>query len=94
LNDFSRSGKVGSMDQADTENDAAWFSRRFGALVRARRQQMGLSLEDLATVAGVGIRFVHELEKGKPTCQIGRALVVAGLVGLDPVTLLEQQSAS
>ncbi|GEM71969.1 helix-turn-helix domain-containing protein [Sphingomonas melonis] len=82
------------MDQADTENDAAWFSRRFGALVRARRQQMGLSLEDLATVAGVGIRFIHELEKGKPTCQIGRALVVAGLVGLDPVTLLEQQSAS
>lgn len=82
------------MDQADTENDAAWFSRRFGALVRARRQQMGLSLEDLATVAGVGIRVGHELEKGKPTCQIGRALVVAGLVGLDPVTLLEQQSAS
>lgn len=82
------------MDHADTENDAVWFSRRFGALVRARRQQMGLSLEDLATVAGVGIRFVHELEKGKPTCQIGRAFVVAGLVGLDPVTLLEGQSAS
>ena len=82
------------MDQADTENDAAWFSRRFGALVRARRQQMGLSLEDLASVAGVGIRFIHELVKGKPTCQNGRALVVAGLVGLDPVTLLEQQSAS
>lgn len=81
------------MDHADMENDAVWFSRRFGVLVRARRQQMGLSLEDLATVAGVGIRFVHELEKGKPTCQIGRAFVVAGLVGLDPVTLLEGQRA-
>ena len=79
------------MEQVETESDAAWFARRFGALVRARRQAMGLSLEDLATVAGVGIRFVHELEKGKPTCQIGRALVVAGLVGLDPVSLLEAQ---
>ena len=77
------------MESAETEDDAAMFSRRFGALIRKKRQAMGLTLEDLATVAGVGIRFVHELEKGKPSCQIGRALVVAGLVGLDPVTLLE-----
>ena len=77
------------MDTAETEGDAAMFTRRFGALIRKKRQAMGLTLEDLATVAGVGIRFVHELEKGKPSCQIGRALVVAGLVGLDPVSLLE-----
>ncbi|HEX8555737.1 MAG TPA: helix-turn-helix domain-containing protein [Sphingomonas sp.] len=80
-----------TLDRAETENDAIWFSRRFGVLVRQRRKAMGLTLGDLATVAGVGIRFVHELERGKPTCQIGRALVVAGLVGLDPVALLERQ---
>lgn len=80
------------MVQAELEDDAAAFAQRFGDLVRRRRQEMGLTLEDLATVAGVGIRFVHELEKGKPTCQIGRAFVVAGLVGLDPVTLLEQHA--
>ena len=82
------------MEREEMEDDAAFFSRRFGALVRARRREMGLSLEDLATVSGVGIRFVHELERGKPTCQIGRAFVVAGLVGLDPVALLEQQQTS
>lgn len=79
------------MRRDEMEDDAAFFSRRFGDLIRKRRQEMGLSLEDLATVSGVGIRFVHELERGKPTCQIGRAFVVAGLVGLDPVTLLESQ---
>lgn len=79
------------MERAETEGDAAMFSRRFGNLIRQRRQAIGLSLEDLATASGVGIRFVHELEKGKPSCQIGRALVVAGLVGLDPVSLLEAQ---
>ena len=77
------------MESADTEGDAAFLTRRFGRLIRQRRQEMGITLEDLATVSGVGVRFVHELERGKPTCQIGRAFVVAGLVGLDPVTLLE-----
>ena len=77
------------MDPIESTSDAAMLTRRFGALIRQRRRAMGISLEDLATVSGVGIRFVHELEKGKPTCQIGRALVVAGLVGLDPVSLLE-----
>jgi transcriptional regulator with XRE-family HTH domain len=74
-------------------SDAADFSRRFGALVRRRRQALGLSLEDLATAAGVGIRFIHELEHGKPTCQIGRSFVVAGLVGLMPVDLLEREAS-
>ncbi len=77
------------MESADTEGDAAFLTRRFGSLIRQRRQEMGITLEDLATVSGVGVRFVHELERGKPTCQIGRAFVVAGLVGLDPITLLE-----
>jgi transcriptional regulator with XRE-family HTH domain len=71
--------------------EAVDLARRFGALVRSRRQSLGLSLEDLASVAGVGIRFIHELEHGKPTCQIGRSFVVAAALGLRPVELLEQQ---
>jgi ribosome-binding protein aMBF1 (putative translation factor) len=82
------------MEQTELSNDAADLSRRFGALVRRRRQALGLSLEDLATVAGVGIRFIHELEHGKPTCQIGRSFVVAGLVGLTPVDLLELETGN
>lgn len=79
------------MEYSEMSGDAADMSRRFGALVRRRRQALGLSLEDLATVAGVGVRFILELEHGKPTCQIGRSFVVAGLVGLMPVDLLELQ---
>lgn len=80
------------MPTRSCRSQTAIMTRRFGEMVRRRRQDMGLSLEDLATVAGVGIRFVHELEKGKPTCQIGRSFVVAGLLGLDPVTLLERHA--
>jgi len=79
------------MDQ-DITNDAADFTRRFGSMIRQRREAMGLRLEDLASAAGVGIRFLHELEHGKPSCQIGRAFVVAGLVGLFPVEALEDEA--
>jgi len=32
--------------------------------------------------AGVGLRFVHDLERGKETVELGRALRVAAAVGL------------
>jgi y4mF family transcriptional regulator len=55
---------------------------RFGALVRERRQAMGLRQDDLALATGVGRRFVIDLEAGKATCQLGKALVVAAAVGV------------
>ena len=38
--------------------------------------------DDVALATGVGHRFIVELEAGKPSCQLGRALVVAAAVGL------------
>jgi HTH-type transcriptional regulator / antitoxin HipB len=54
----------------------------FGRLVRRQRRRHGLRQADLAALAGVGARFVSELENGKPTLEIGRALRVAAIVGL------------
>jgi transcriptional regulator with XRE-family HTH domain len=42
-------------------------SADLGAAVRAARRELGLSQEVLAAAAGVGPRFVVELEAGKPT---------------------------
>ena len=67
-------------------------ARRLGALIRARREAMNLRLDDLASAAGVGRRFLHELETGKPSCQLGRALAVAAAVGLRPLDLMERES--
>lgn len=74
------------MANSDTLLDlqAATFSRRAGELIRQRRLALGLRLDDVAAATGVGRRFIHDLETGKPTCQIGRALVVAAAVGLRP----------
>ena len=54
-----------------------------GQLVRQRRKEAGLTLKDAAGMAGVGIRFLSELERGKPTLQIGLAIRVLQLFGLE-----------
>lgn len=47
---------------------------------------MGLTQPDLAMTAGVGLRFVVEVEKGKPTAQVGKVLRVLRTLGIS-VTL-------
>jgi HTH-type transcriptional regulator/antitoxin HipB len=53
-----------------------------GAAIRRARQDRGLRLEDLALAAGVGIRFISELERGKPTARMGQALRVTAALGV------------
>jgi HTH-type transcriptional regulator/antitoxin HipB len=55
---------------------------RFGGLIRLRRQALGLTQRDLALAVNVGERFIVDLESGKPTCQLGKALAVARGVGI------------
>jgi hypothetical protein len=42
-------------------------------------------LEDVAFGAGVGVRFVSELERGKSTARIGETLRVAASLGVDVI---------
>ena len=54
----------------------------FGRLIRKRRRALGLQQRELALSANVGERFIVEVEAGKPTCQLGKALAVARAVGI------------
>lgn len=53
-----------------------------GAMVRTARKAAGLRQDELAGVAGVGTRFVVELERGKSTLQFGKVLAVLAALGL------------
>lgn len=44
--------------------------RRIGEFVRRRRQASGMTQRELGELAGVGTRFVSELERGKPTLRL------------------------
>ena len=59
----------------------------FGSLVRSRRKAMRMRQDQLALATGVGRRFVIDLEAGKPSCQLGRSLLVAKALGLDLANL-------
>lgn len=55
----------------------------FGRLVRDSRQALGMTQRELALAVNTGERFIVELEGGKPTCQLGKALAVAKAVGIE-----------
>ncbi len=53
-----------------------------GTAVRNARRAQHLRQEDLALVTGTGLRFIGELERGKPTLQVSKVLRVLAALGL------------
>lgn len=54
-----------------------------GKTIRAARKAQGLRQDELAATANVGVRFLIELEAGKPTAQLGKTLSVLSALGVD-----------
>ncbi|TVR89295.1 MAG: transcriptional regulator [Saprospirales bacterium] len=59
------------------------------SFVKKKRKEFGLTQRDLADKAGVGLRFVRELERDKPSLQMNKVNQVLMLFGreLGPVPL-------
>lgn len=55
---------------------------KMGQYIREKRKKLGVTQKDLALTAGTGVRFIIELESGKPTCQIGKILQVLHVLGI------------
>lgn len=64
-----------------------------GSLLRRVRKKSHLTQMQLAALSGVGARFVRELEQGKPTCQLDKALLIVHMLGIqliaNPPSILE-----
>lgn len=55
--------------------------QQLGDAIRAARKQLALTQPQLALAAGVGVRFVVELEAGKPTVRLAQVLRVIETLG-------------
>jgi transcriptional regulator with XRE-family HTH domain len=55
---------------------------QFGAAVATARKKLGITQRDLALAINSGERFIVDLEAGKTTAQLGKALAAAKAVGL------------
>lgn len=53
-----------------------------GHMIRKTRKAAGLTLAQCAGANGVGIRFLSELERGKNTAELGKALQIATSLGI------------
>lgn len=49
--------------------------------VKAKRKELGLTQQDLALNAGVGLNFVRDLEQGKKTIRLDKVNDVLALFG-------------
>jgi transcriptional regulator with XRE-family HTH domain len=58
------------------------LAERLGTVLRQRRVAMGMRQDELALAAGVGRRFIIDLEAGKSSCQLGKAMLVAQALGV------------
>lgn len=59
--------------------------KELGANIRKTRISQGLRQDQLAAAAGVGLRFLVELEGGKSTAQLGKTLAVLAALGMQVV---------
>src|SRR6202521_6161752 len=69
-------------DESPVDRRATESALVFGSLIRSRRKALKMRQDQLALGTGVGRRFLIELEAGKPSCQLGRRLLVAEALGL------------
>ncbi|MDO9172819.1 MAG: helix-turn-helix domain-containing protein [bacterium] len=53
-----------------------------GKLIRERRKRDGLTLVETAGLTNVGVRFLSELENGKPTVRLDKLLQVLNALGI------------
>ena len=58
-------------------------SNEIGAAIRTERKRQGLTQTDLADLCGVSLTFISNLETGKPTAELAKALTVLITLGLD-----------
>ncbi|MFO7727287.1 helix-turn-helix transcriptional regulator [Desulfonatronospira sp. MSAO_Bac3] len=57
-------------------------TRKIGRIISEKRKADGLTQARLAALSGVGVRFVGELERGKPTARLDKLFKVLDGLGL------------
>lgn len=58
-------------------------AKEFAALILKARNAQKMTQPELAAASGTGVRFIVDLEKGKPSCQLEKSLIVARMLGIE-----------
>ena len=55
----------------------------FGEVIRARRKELHYTQGFLSEFSGLSVSFISDLENGKKTAELEKAIYLANLLGLD-----------
>ena len=58
-------------------------SKSLGKAIKERRKKLGITQKYVSDFTGFSVSFLSELENGKATCELGKALYIINLLGLD-----------
>ena len=58
---------------------------KIAQFVRESRKAAGLTQEEFAVRSGLGLRFVRELEQGKPTVRMDKVNIALAMFGMEAV---------
>jgi transcriptional regulator with XRE-family HTH domain len=58
-------------------------AKDFGQALRKRRQELGYMQAYVSACSGFSVSFISDLENGKNTAELGKAIVLANLLGRD-----------
>lgn len=53
-----------------------------GNCIRMKRKSLGMTIQKVSGLTGIGFRYLSELERGKESAEIGKALRVMRYLGL------------
>src|ERR1700684_2095095 len=81
-------------NESAVDRRASEAALAFGSHIRGGRKALKMRQDQLALATGVGRRFLIDLEAGKPSCQLGRSLLVAAALGLAPADILGSAGTS
>jgi HTH-type transcriptional regulator/antitoxin HipB len=59
------------------------LATRLGAAIRTRRRELALTQQQLAELAGCGLAFLYDLERGKRSVRLDKVLEVLEVLGLE-----------
>lgn len=58
-------------------------SKSFGKMIKEKRKKLGYTQKYICEVSGISASFISDLENGKTTVELGKAIYLANLLGID-----------
>ena len=58
-------------------------TKTFGEAIKNRRKELGYTQAYISKFTGYSTSFLSDLENGKETCEIGKCISLANLLGMD-----------